>query len=195
FYVLLPLLPFAAQNGPRALTAVAAWAVLLGLFEFRIFHAPTLDQNVWLLSNVFGRSALFLSGIAAAGIWRFYGVALRARLARIRWLTMGGSEVFLLLVLMTLSFVLQWVAGIGFWAAEIPPNHLWHVAEGMLWASVLLTVLLFPLRSKGLLVNPVTAWVGVISYSLFLVHIPVIAIVLHSLQVAYPDHFTHWNGE
>ena len=52
-----------------------------------------------------------------------------------------------------------------------------------------------PLRSKRLIVNPIVGWVGLVSYSLFLIHLPAVTITLHALQARYPGHFTTWNVE
>jgi peptidoglycan/LPS O-acetylase OafA/YrhL len=84
---------------------------------------------------------------------------------------------------------------VGFWEAENRPNHVWHVAEGILWATILLLLLAAPLRSKRLVVNPVLGWVGLVSYSLFLIHVPAVTIALHWLRDRYPGHFTRWNAE
>jgi peptidoglycan/LPS O-acetylase OafA/YrhL len=51
---------------------------------------------------------------------------------------------------------------------------LWHVPEGVLWAAVLLAILLLPGFLAPLLANRGWAFIGLISYSLYLVHVPVI---------------------
>jgi peptidoglycan/LPS O-acetylase OafA/YrhL len=195
FYVVLPLLPLAARTGPGTAAAFGAYVVLYVLFLLAIVQPPSFGMTVFFLTNVFGRGWLFLSGIVAAWVWRFHGAALRERFARMRWLSLGGSEAVLLLLLVALSLLLQWVAWVGFWTAENRPNHVWHLAEGALWASVLLLVLLLPLRARWLLVNPVLGAVGLVSYSLFLCHVPIVAIVLHLLQWRMPGHFITWNAE
>ncbi len=195
FYVLLPLLPLAARTGRRAAAALAAYLALYVLFLLAVVQPPTIGLTIFFMTNVFGRGWLFLAGIVAAWVWRFHGAALRDRLARRRWLSLGGSEALLLLVVAALSLLLQWVSRVGFWAAENRPYHAWHVAEGVLWGSALLMVLLLPLRTRWLLVNPALGWVGLVSYSLFLNHIPIVALVLHLLQRRTPGHFTTWNAE
>jgi peptidoglycan/LPS O-acetylase OafA/YrhL len=195
FYVVLPLLPLAARTGPRTAAALGAYVVLYVLFVLAIVQPPGVGLTVFFQTNVFGRGWLFLSGIIAAWVWRFHGAALRERFARSRWLSLGGSEALLLLPLAALSLLLQWVAWVGFWTAENRPNHVWHLAEGPLWASILLLVLLLPLRTRWLLVNPALGAVGLVSYSLFLCHVPIVSVVLHVLQWRMPGHFTTWNAE
>jgi len=195
FYVLLPLLPLLACTAPRAAVVLGAYAVVYVLFMIGIFNAPTLELTVNLHHNVFGRAPLFLSGVGAAWLWRREGAALRSRLAAAGWMARGGADALLLLALGGLSVLLQWVAWVGFWPAENRPNHVWHVAEGILWATVLLLLLAAPLRSKRLIVNPILGWVGLVSYSLFLIHVPAVTITLQALQARYPGHFTSWNVE
>lgn len=195
FYLVLPLLPFLARTRPRAALALGACALGYGLFLARVVRGPTINLDVYLHYSLFGRAPLFLSGIGAAWLWRRRGAALRRRLAAPGWMARGGADVLLLLAILALSCILQWVAWVGFWEAERRPYHIWHVFEGLLWASVLLFLLIAPLRSKRLIVNPVLVWIGLVSYSLFLVHVPVVTLTLHVLQGAHPDHFTRWNGE
>ncbi len=194
FYLLLPLLPFVARGLPLA-GAFGAYLALYSLFLLRWVQAPSIDANLFLMDSVFGRGWLFLGGIAAAHVWCFHGPALRQRFARVRWLALGGADALLLLIVAALSMLLQWVAWVGFWAAQNRPNHAWHVLEAALWTGVLLALLLFPLRGKSLLVNPLSRGVGLVSYSLFLIHVPVVTIVLHRLQQSTPGHYRTWNAE
>jgi len=195
FYVLLPLLPLLACTAPRAALALGTYVVVYGLFMIGILNAPNLELTVYLHHNVFGRAPLFLSGIGAAWLWRRKGAALRSRLATTGWMARGGADALLLLAFAGLSVILQWVSWVGFWQAENRPNHVWHVAEGILWATVLLLLLAAPLRSKRLIVNPIVGWIGLVSYSLFLIHVPAVTITLHALRARYPGHFTTWNFE
>jgi peptidoglycan/LPS O-acetylase OafA/YrhL len=195
FYVLLPLLPLLAYTAPRAALALGMYAVVYGLFMIGILNVPNLALTVYLHHNIFGRAPLFLSGIGAAWLWRRKGAQLRSRLATAGWMAHGGADALLLLAFAGLSVILQWVSWVGFWQAENRPNHVWHVAEGILWATVLLLLLAAPLRSKRLIVNPIVGWVGLVSYSLFLIHVPVVTITLHALQARDPGHFTTWNVE
>jgi peptidoglycan/LPS O-acetylase OafA/YrhL len=195
FYVLLPLLPLLACTAPRIALTLGAFAVVYVLFMIGILNAPGIELTVYLHHNIFGRAPLFLSGVGAAWLWRREGAALRSRLATAGWMARGGADALLLLAFGGLSLLLQWVSWVGFWQAENRPNHVWHVAEGILWATVLLLLLAAPLRSKRLIVNPIVGWVGLVSYSLFLIHVPVVTITLHALRAKYPGHFTTWNVE
>jgi peptidoglycan/LPS O-acetylase OafA/YrhL len=79
----------------------------------------------------------------------------------------------------------------GFDAAELG-WHLWHVYESLLWASVLLLALLAPLRLGVLLTNRLMGTVGLLSYSIYLFHLPIEFDVLHWCRGADPEAFQGW---
>src|SRR5262249_12973450 len=173
FYLLLPLIALAFGRSRRTtLLLLAAYVVIyLGVASRRL--APGIDP--WFLAqSVIGRGPLFLLGIVAAWLWLRHGAAVRARLAASRWLALGGADVALLAVLAALGYLLRWVTFRGFLSLEVTGECLWHVPEGVLWTTVLVLVLLFPLRTKVLLANPVLAWLGVLSYSIYILHQPVL---------------------
>jgi len=193
FYVILPLLALAFRSRPRILLVLALYALAYLSFEARLWHLPSLRWQLEMHSNVFGRSPLFAWGIFTAWLYRTHGDAIRARLAAVPWVRAGGADVALLVVFVALGFLLRWEVGWGFWDAEKPPRHAWHVAEGALWASVVLLLLLAPLRTKRLFVNGLLGGLGVVSYSLFLIHIPVMAISVMMLRFGAPDSYRAWN--
>lgn len=173
FYLLLPLIALAFGRSRRTtLLLLAAYVVIyVGVASRRL--APGIDP--WFLAqSVIGRGPLFLLGIVAAWLWLRHGAAVRARLAASRWLALGGADVALLAVLAALGYLLRWVTFRGFLSLEVTGECLWHVPEGVLWTTVLVLVLLFPLRTKVLLANPVLAWLGVLSYSIYILHQPVL---------------------
>jgi peptidoglycan/LPS O-acetylase OafA/YrhL len=94
----------------------------------------------------------------------------------------GGADVVLLAVLAAVGLLLRWVvAGVSF-HMEAPRVHAWHVAEGVLWTSVLLLLLLAPLRTKPLWCNRVLAHIGILSYSIYLWHLPVMLPTIEYLR-------------
>ena len=80
----------------------------------------------------------------------------------------------------------------GYWIAE-SRFMAWHIVEGALWATVLLLVLLAPLRGKALLCNRAWATIGLLSYSIYLLHLPLLARLLAALNHWLPGRFMGWH--
>jgi peptidoglycan/LPS O-acetylase OafA/YrhL len=192
FYILLPLLPFLARSRRRLFCALAVYALAYGTFVARLWHLPSLRWELDLYSNVFGRAPLFMWGIFAAWLYRTYGGTIRERLAATPWIRRGGADVALAATFLALGYLLRWAVICGFWDLEIG-RWPWHVVEGALWTSVLLLLLLAPLRTKRALANPVLGAIGIVSFSLFIIHIPVLALTVLTLRGRYPDALTAWN--
>jgi peptidoglycan/LPS O-acetylase OafA/YrhL len=91
--------------------------------------------------------------------------------------------------------VLQWAATQGAFFADTPPRLAWHVLEGILWATAMLLLLLAPLLTKPLLCNPLLEKMGVVSYSLFLIHFPILANATDALRRRFPGRFETWDAE
>lgn len=195
FYALLPI--GAALVFGRSRTVTLA---LLGLYAAgyvvlaRGWVLPALEP--WFRAqSVIGRGPVFLCGILAAWLWLRHGAALRARLAASRWLAAGGGDVLLLVVLLALGVLLRWSTVHGFMPLEASWRYVWHVPEGMLWALVVLIVLLVPLRTKVLLSNPVLARLGVLSYSIYVLHCPVFQYSLWGWRAAFPHAGLGWTAQ
>lgn len=195
FYVLLPLLPLAlgSRRGRRVGALVfLAWAAAYGAFLARLLPIGDIPAIV-LDQSVFGLAPVFLAGILAAWVYTRHGEALRTRLAGIGWLSRGGADALLVATLAGLSLLLRLVVHLGTDRMNVPPWAAWHVAEGMLWTTVLLLLLVAPLRSKRLLSNPVLAALGIISYSLYLVHYPIVFHILYPLESPPGMHLASWD--
>jgi peptidoglycan/LPS O-acetylase OafA/YrhL len=132
--------------------------------------------------SLFGRGPAFIFGVLAAWICQRHGDAIRGACQSRTWLRRGGADLLLLALLLCLGLLLARVVGLGFFDAEA---HLqgWHAAEALLWSALVLTVLLAPVRVGPLLSNRALRYVGVISYSFYLVHVP----ILYRIQVPLLD--------
>ncbi|MCW5892189.1 MAG: hypothetical protein KIT14_16835 [bacterium] len=76
----------------------------------------------------------------------------------------------------------------------VPPLMLWHVPEAVGWGLVLIIVLLAPLRTKVLLCNPILVGIGVLSYSIYLWHVPVLHFGLRPVSAWWGASPQGWNG-
>ena len=120
-----------------------------------------------------GRTPAFLFGITAAWIVLHYGEQIRSTLRKQAWLRNGGPDLLLLGSLFALGLLLQKVTYRGFIPSAIT-MPAWHLAESLLWTTVLLLVVLAPLRMRSVISNRVMGILGLLSYSLYLIHEPVV---------------------
>jgi peptidoglycan/LPS O-acetylase OafA/YrhL len=191
FYVLLPLIALAFGRSRRVTLALLAGYAVAYLAVATGLVLPGIEP--WLRAqSVVGRGPLFLCGILAAWFYRRHGDAVRTRLAASRPLAAGGADLFLAVVFVALAFLLRWVNRSGFFPIEESQWYVWHVPEGALWTVVLLIVLLAPLRLKAVLSNRVLAWLGVLSYSIYLLHQPLLYYSVGVARRPFPG-MTGWS--
>jgi peptidoglycan/LPS O-acetylase OafA/YrhL len=188
FYVLLPFLPFLVRSRRgRRLGGVLllVYAVAYIAFIRGRLHAHTAPAQISLCLSVFGRGPFFLCGISAAWLFTRYGDRLRARLARSAWMRWAGGDAALWATLAGLAVLLRQVARVTFWSVD-SRRQGWNVIEGLLWTIVLLLLLHGPLRTKRLLSNRMLERLGRISYSVYLIHLPLLHWGLGVLRAARP---------
>jgi peptidoglycan/LPS O-acetylase OafA/YrhL len=175
FYLALPLLAWAWHAGPRlvGLLALTYDPRLCGLRDRR-----DRRRDAWRYRGV---DRLAIRSWSALRIGRRRGMGpapeqprgrRRGRRAAL-WPAEGRADVVLLVLVVSLALLLRRVVAASYLAAELGWPW-WHVIEGALWASVLLVLLVAPLRSKPLLCNPILAGLVLWSYSLYLIHFPLI---------------------
>jgi len=181
FYVVLPALGLCLRSRvgrALGLATLLCWAIAY-VVVVNDHGLMSLGARLQLSLSILGRAPAFLSGIAAAAIMARHGPRIRAAVRSSAFLRNGGSDLLLVLALCLLGLLLQEVSFRGFFAAEIAWTA-WHVAESALWASIILLVVLMPLRTKPLIANRLLGTIGLLSYSLYLVHHPILHFVLET---------------
>lgn len=176
FYLLLPWLMLALHQRK------GRWLIFLGLSIWLSLHWLHLLEPRWLAlptgsqSSLFGRGFAFLVGGLAA--W-FHVSAAYARLVA----SPVRVSLIALALLTALIALLQWCGLMGQRSAIIA-MPLYHDLEALLWAGVLLCGLGSMAAGGRLFINPLLSHFGSISYSLYLVHLPVQFYLLHPLKDA-----------
>ncbi len=191
FYLCLPLLALAlaSRGGRRAgIVGLAVYAVAYGAFVAGRLHMATLGGQVHLVVSAFGFGPVFLCGIAAAAWYGRHGDALRARLVTSRLARRGGADVAFVALLLALGVLLRWAAYHGWNRTSAPPRILWHVPEAILWSGVMLLLLVAPCRAKAVFCNRALRALGVLSYSIYLWHYPILVRSIGSAA------FTGWSA-
>jgi peptidoglycan/LPS O-acetylase OafA/YrhL len=194
FYLALPAIAALLRPARRWLgvALLAAWAVAYAAFVFDGLRPPTFAGQQLLAHSLFGVAPLFLNGATAA--WLHVRAGARAR----RWMAAsvlfryGGADLLLLAAMGSLGLLLRAIVHLGP-AFDLPPHQVWHLAEGLLWAAVLVLLLDAPLRLKPVLSNRVLAGCGTISYSMYLIHVPLIAALLALARTTRLGSLTGWS--
>jgi peptidoglycan/LPS O-acetylase OafA/YrhL len=96
-----------------------------------------------------------------------------------RWWCNGGVDALPVVSLGLLGMLLRWAASRP--DQDHPPDHAWHLPEGGLWAVVLLLLLLAPLATRAVLHNRVLARLGVLFYSIYMIHSPLVQLSLTAM--------------
>jgi peptidoglycan/LPS O-acetylase OafA/YrhL len=196
FYLLLPFLVVAHRSragrwaGALVLASVVAGYALLAAGGWPGISWATLFTCA---HTVVGRAPLFAWGIAAAyASVRFFGGSRPAR-ACPAWLRNGGADLLLLAFVATAFAALSWVESSMQYATLEAFLPTWHVAEGAAWAVVVLAVLYAPLRWRRALTAGPLVWTGQISYSIYLLHMPVLGYGLWALHTATGAPLRGWS--
>ena len=167
FYLLLPPLVLAAawlrrRANPQVEIAVAALLMYAVLRAWPPAGAPENDIHVWHYLPV------FLCGVYAARI--DVGLMTVGR-GRRTWAWALAGVLALAAFLATLPQAWAWLTG------SVPRpdlGHRWFLFFGLLWSVLLLAVLHGPNWLRRIFAHPVLRLVGIISFSAYLWHMPVL---------------------
>lgn len=182
FYLLLPLL--------HTLGRSLRWRwLLLPLLIFGLHAYYTITRSelgaFYFLSAV--RDSIltlwptFLFGAILAKVHTDFGKHIKDTLHRHSILKRGGADLIIALLICALSFVLYRVSLIGH--AKAHTQYFDHVIiEAFIWTLFIGAILYLPARTKAFFSNPILVFVGLISYSLYLLHAPVIFFSLKILN-------------
>ena len=167
FYLLLPWIMWAlAWPMGRALILVAllVWASLHVVYLLQPEWLG-LPRRLWLESSVLGRGFAFLIGGLAA--WLHLNRDRIPMPAVPHAATLVGGA-----LLAAQLWLLQWYGLMGQKPA-LQAMPLFHDLEALLWGGLLLCSLAPLGRIGRLFINPIFNHLGTISYSLYLVHLPI----------------------
>src|SRR4051794_14307498 len=160
FYLLFPaILALVHRSGPTVLAILIGGALLLRMLLVAN-GAPAQDLSYW---TIFGRIDQFLIGTAAAIAY--------TRLAGRR------LEVLCLVVAVVMPFVLFGFNRAGGTADQAAWKVLWPTIEGVLWAGFVIGYMQLGQRLP-VWASRALASVGEVSFSMYLLHVTIIAAVM-----------------
>jgi len=96
----------------------------------------------------------------------------------------AAADVLVVAVIIALELRLNAFPANSDWAWELSPA--WHIVAGPLWAALLLLLVVAPLLTKRLFCNSVLTHLGLVSYSLYLTHAPLIVFGVAAVNAHSP---------
>jgi peptidoglycan/LPS O-acetylase OafA/YrhL len=172
FYLILPLLPGLLRRRLLLAIVVAIYAAVYLAFLSSSLGLSTLEGRFALASSLFGRAPVFAAGLAITWLYQSRGAWLIERVESSRALGLAMLAVILALA-MILGELLSWVGTIGFFEAEVRVPY-WHAAEGVLWAGIVFLVVIGPRWLRQAIGARALAWIGICSYSIYMLHFPIL---------------------
>ena len=195
FYLLLPLLPSAlgSRRGRyAAAVGLLGYVAVYVAFLRGALVAESIEWRIVLAHSVFGRAPVFAAGILVAGLFHRFGDRMQRWCSQQPLVRAGGADAMFLALLVGLGCLLRQVVFHGYWEMELAAQA-WHVLEGVLWGAVLFLLLVAPVRIKPLFANRPLAMIGLLSYSIYLVHVPLLYLSLKPLYFPEPGTFAGWH--
>jgi len=174
FYLIMPIVGYLFLNKRRRLI------LLILVFAYFIFYfcmqmgVIIKGEPIYmrLLHSLVGRGYIFIIGILLSWFILKNESKLKSVIGS-KYFHNGGGDLLFVLIILTIGLLLKWVSSTGYWNAEGMIFN-WHFLEAMLWSLFVIAILFFPLRIKPLFINIFMEKIGLISFSVFLIHMPVI---------------------
>ena len=181
FYLLLPLAWWAWLSGGWYRFVLCLCLLLWFSAYFAVFGVGLVDEpafNYWLTKSLFGRLPAFLVGVVCAALYVLpLTRAVPSRLLENKVLVTGCF----LGTVVVLGLVLQQTLDESDWITE-SKWHLHHTYEALLWGCLLLLLLVSKPVLYQVLVNPVMALIGKLSYSIYLSHVAILYFMIDGVR-------------
>ncbi|MGL4316268.1 MAG: acyltransferase family protein [Pseudomonas sp.] len=189
FYLVLPWIMLLLHSRYGRWLVFAGGMIWAGTYLYYFHHMGWLQnpKNWAIQASLFGRGQAFLIGALCAAFYVSSGFQL---LVRRQWLV-GGLLVVLLLSLYELLSVHSQLG----WGAAKKSFPMYYNIEAVLWGGILLCCVAWKSRVKVIFINPLFNRLGVLSYSIYLVHVPVQAyafVLLKEQREYYPQLHGLW---
>ena len=179
FYLLLPLLMLWATTPKKLLILFVLSTVIAISYRYGVFQwvaDSSTAKKQWILNQLPGRLNQFLSGMLAAYVYLLYRNGKQQPLQQ--WLSRAGF----FLGLAGIIYLLYFFSGgmhKHFWQGHWS-LFVWYGAAGLAIALLVLSLALNHGWISKLFSNPLMLFLGLISYSLYLWHYPMVEWLAHT---------------
>ena len=175
FYLIIPFVGYLLVSKKYLLLAILVSTYITCYLCMQIgliLRNDTYFPYVRLVHSLMGRGYIFIIGILLSWFVLKYENKLKS-ISNNVFLQNGVSDLFFFLIILAIGLLLKWVSKVNYWNVEWMIFN-WHFLEALLWSLFIITILFLPIRIKPLFSNVVLKKIGMISYSIFLIHVPVI---------------------
>jgi len=175
FYLVMPFVGYLLLTKKKRLLLLMLVSVYITCYlcmQLGLILRSDISSHLRLLYSLFGKGYIFIIGILLSWFVLKYENKLKS-IGNNVLLQNGAADFFFFLIILAIGLLLKWVSKVNYWNAEIMIFN-WHFLEALLWSLFIITILFLPIRIKPLFSNVVLKKIGMISYSIFLIHVPVI---------------------
>lgn len=187
FYLVLPWIALGLGHRSKlahvlVAVGVLAWCVGYGWLMMLGHDEQALRIKSVLGTSLIGRAPAFMIGALCAWVEVTRGEQLRTRLRPSRFFGRGGGDLLVLILVVALGLLLREIARFNFFHAELAIPQ-WHLPESLLWGGIFFLLVATPTHSRRILSSRVLGLMGVLSYSLYLIHLPLLRLVIVPIGV------------
>ncbi|MFZ3154708.1 acyltransferase family protein [Pseudomonas sp.] len=182
FYILMPILFYLTCCAPSRVLGICILLTLVVVYVCIVLKVlgPSGNEGFEfkyrMILSVFGQMPAFLVGTAIALAYKKSQMVIPEKQA----------SIFLLILMLCLILVLVPSAKIG------PERYIWEspwyvLPEAGIWGGIMLVMLMRRAPDDNFINNRITRYFGKISFSLYLIHMPIIYLVLTHGNIAAPE--------
>lgn len=184
FYLLLPFFWLGISSpGWKRNLGVALFFLWAGLYavNFLFDTADPAAKSYWLTKSIFGRLPAFMVGMLCAWVYQ-HRPKLFVATPSVRYL----KTIFFCGLILLLGLVLKRTLDGKEWVIE-STWHIHHTYEALIWGGCMLLLIGSGFAGKSLLVNNGAAYLGKISYSVYLNHVPILFFLIYPKKALLGD--------
>lgn len=179
FYLLLPVVMYMLRGRVGVILLISliiVWALWYYHTNLNIDTNSARPMEMLKTKSVFGRLPAFLFGILTA--YAYYFIKKGDSLSSKYWEWLSSLGIVSLVLI--LGVILQNAASPGSDAET--KWHIHHSYEAICWSGILLLITTSNPIGKTLLINKPLALLGKLSYSIYLVHVPIIFYIVYPIR-------------
>jgi peptidoglycan/LPS O-acetylase OafA/YrhL len=182
FYFILPLLMLLLRSNLGIIILIVIVIIWAASYYHFTLNSAVSNLDIYSTKSLFARFPAFALGIDSAYVYSLYTSINYNPIVRIRL----AATIALVATIITLGLVLTAAVNLG--GKSETTWHLHHSYEALCWSVIMLILVTMKPFGKGLFINAFNAFIGKISYSIYLIHFPIIFYICYPIQQQFEPH-------